>query len=142
MNEDYKPTGVLANIIDSIDESMLRRAKARMGLALKIADTLKYKGISQKDFAKMMGKTQSEVSEWLSGNRNFTVDTLSDISDCLNINLLDLSHMMMTRCSNKPACLKASKSNSVSLYPQNEDVICFPLNRNYAKSSNGNLDVI
>ena len=35
----------------------------------------------------MLGKSESEVSEWLSGERNFTINTLSDISFCLGMDL-------------------------------------------------------
>ena len=59
-----------------------------MLLACRITETLRKKGITQKRFAQMLGKRESEVSEWLSGNRNFTIDTLSDISDCLGITLI------------------------------------------------------
>ena len=52
-----------------------------------IADALKAKGISQKRLAEMTGRSESEVSEWLSGDRNFTIDTLSDISQYLGAEL-------------------------------------------------------
>ena len=36
-----------------------------------------------------MGKTESEVSEWLSGDRNFTLDTLTEIEHTLGVSLVD-----------------------------------------------------
>jgi transcriptional regulator with XRE-family HTH domain len=60
-----------------------------MLLAVKMANALKKKKISQKQFAEMMGKSTTVVSEWLSGDRNFTVDTLTDIGYALGINLLN-----------------------------------------------------
>ena len=46
-------------------------------IADKIAARLKELGLSQKDFALMVGKTQAEVSRWLSGTHNFTIRTLA-----------------------------------------------------------------
>ncbi len=60
-----------------------------MQIAVMIADALEEKHISQKQFAAMMGKTESEISDWLSGDRNFTVNTLSDIGDCLGISFFN-----------------------------------------------------
>ena len=35
-----------------------------------------------------MGRTESEISDWLSGNRNFTIDTLFDIGQALSVTFL------------------------------------------------------
>ena len=73
--------------MSSITEEDRCRTRDRMLIALKTADALEAKKLSQKAFAELMSKSESEISEWLSGNRNFTVDTQSDISDCLGIRL-------------------------------------------------------
>ena len=80
---------VLSQLLSTIDEVELKKTSNRMMVAAKIGSALKDKGISQKAFAKMVGKTESEVSSWLSGDRNFTIDTLTEISIALNITLID-----------------------------------------------------
>ena len=60
-----------------------------MLLAMKIEAVMHEERLTQKQLAKKMGKTESEISDWLSGNRNFTSDTLMDIELALNINLLN-----------------------------------------------------
>ena len=60
-----------------------------MGIAVKIAKALKRKGMTQKVLAEKLGKRPSEISKWLTGNHNFTHDTLFDIQTVLNIRLLD-----------------------------------------------------
>ena len=54
-----------------------------MALAARIDDMLAERGLSKAQFAKFMGKEPSVISKWLSGTHNFTMDTLSEISDCL-----------------------------------------------------------
>ena len=83
MTTRRKPSASLTRIMNNIDEDKLRRTRDRMLVANKIADALKAKGISQKKFSEMTGRSESEVSEWLSGDRNFTIDTLSDIINSL-----------------------------------------------------------
>ena len=40
-----------------------------------------------------MKKSTTVISEWLSGDRNFTADTLMEIEEALGIRLLDISIM-------------------------------------------------
>ena len=44
-----------------------------------ILDILERKGISQKDFAELLGKNESEISKWMKGTHNFTEETISKI---------------------------------------------------------------
>ena len=64
-----------------------------MLLAAKLCAALRSKGITQKAFAEMMGKTESEISDWLSGERNFTVDTLTEIEQAMGLSLLNTQSM-------------------------------------------------
>lgn len=59
-------------------------------LAEKIKARLVFLRISRKKFSEIMNIHQSMVTKWLSGNQNFTMDTLTDIGLALNIQLIDL----------------------------------------------------
>lgn len=91
MIKSKKTNGVLSNLIKNIDEKELEKASNRMLVAAKICSGLKKMGLTQKEFASKMNKSESEISAWLSGDRNFTIDTLTEISLSLNISLLDTS---------------------------------------------------
>lgn len=80
-----KPKGILGSMLNHVDKQSLVRTRNRMLLAMKIDGTLCEKGLTQKQFAKIMGKTESEISDWLSGNQNFTSDTLLYMEHALNI---------------------------------------------------------
>jgi len=116
MTTRRKPSAVLTQILASIDEDTHRRTRDRMLVACKIADTLEAKGLTQKEFAKMLGKSESEISEYLSGNRNFTFDTLSDMAHCLGINLFPLSFIPTKRVSQKEAEVKLSETRKSAVY--------------------------
>ena len=92
-NRTWESKGVLAELLAEIDEKELARTRKRMMLAVKIEEAMKRRGLNQAQFAKMMGKSQTVISEWLSGERNFTTDTLTDIEGVLGIQLLNTNIM-------------------------------------------------
>lgn len=72
------------SIMAAADPVIVKRVETRMLVAKMLQDYLALTGISQYALASKMGKNPSEVSKWLSGNHNFTIDTLSDIGYALN----------------------------------------------------------
>lgn len=111
-----KPSATLTKIMSSITKEDKRRTCDRMLIAVKIANALEERKLSQKAFAELMKKSESEISDWLSGNRNFTVDTLSDISDCLGIHLLPCSEMRTKSISLSTPHRKITKTRSPYSY--------------------------
>lgn len=106
-----KATGVLGAMLATNDGRSLERTRNRMLIALKIETAIREKGLSQKQFASLMGKSESEISDWLSGNRNFTVDTLTDISRELGISLLN-THLYGTLQVPLQVACKVQQNNS------------------------------
>ena len=64
------------------------RTYKQMAIAARIADALAAKGWSKVEFAARMGQQPSVITRWLSGTQNFTIDTLSDIEEMLEVHLL------------------------------------------------------
>ena len=64
------------------------QSKKRMLLAARIDDKVRERGLSNQEFAFMIGKKPSEISKWLSGTHNFTTETLWEIERVLNIQLV------------------------------------------------------
>ncbi len=83
-----KRSETLQNILANMDEVSLRKTENRMAMAANIADCLATRGLTQVQFARIMGRPTSEISEWLSGTRNFTINTLSEIECALGVRLL------------------------------------------------------
>ena len=73
-------TVLFKETLASIPQDVEKQVDWSFAIADKIAARLKELGLSQKDFALMVGKTQAEVSRWLSGTHNFTIRTLAKIS--------------------------------------------------------------
>ena len=57
-------------------------------IANRIYDLLEQKGMSQKDLAQKLGKTETEVSRWLCGTHNITMATLAKIAVALDDDII------------------------------------------------------
>lgn len=66
-----------------------KEEKRRM-LAKKLKLKLESRNISSSNFAEMLGKRPSEISKWLSGNHNFTLDTIFEIEERLGETLINV----------------------------------------------------
>ncbi|MCM1071242.1 MAG: helix-turn-helix domain-containing protein [Alistipes timonensis] len=57
----------------------------------RIHEILTSKGYKQKDLALKLGKKESEVSKWMRGTHNFTIETLSSIEVALGEPILAIA---------------------------------------------------
>ena len=46
----------------------------------------------QKDLALQLGKKEAEISKWMRGTHNFTIDTLVSIEQALDAPILEVVH--------------------------------------------------
>nr|WP_299418762.1 helix-turn-helix transcriptional regulator [uncultured Emticicia sp.] len=79
---------IIKRIAERIPKELSEQNDRRMGLAVKIAEALWSRGLTNQEFAFMMGKKPSEVTRWLSGTHNFTTETLWQMERVLRIQLL------------------------------------------------------
>lgn len=83
---------LLSELLENISQKEQAKTDKKMILATKIVNAIKAKGLKKSEFAEQMAKVPSEISKWLSGTHNFTIDTLMDIEKELSINLIDISN--------------------------------------------------
>ncbi|MBO7440268.1 MAG: helix-turn-helix transcriptional regulator [Bacteroidales bacterium] len=71
-------------------------AEVRRGLEIsyavaeKIADIMKLKGISKRDFAKKMHVSEDTVSKWLTGRYDFSLSQISKISNFFGCQMINI----------------------------------------------------
>lgn len=63
-----------------ISDLQYQKVARRMRTAIQIDEAMKARNISRKELADMMGRRPSEITKWLSGDHNFTSDTLAELS--------------------------------------------------------------
>lgn len=76
--------------VAEISEEVRREMELSFAISEKIDLLLKTRGLTQKQFAKMVGKTEPEVCRWLSGRHNFTIRTLAKISIALETDIVSI----------------------------------------------------
>ena len=58
----------------------------------RIHEILTEKGLKQKDLAMLLGKKEAEISKWMRGTHNFTIDTLVSIEEALQAPIVEVCH--------------------------------------------------
>ncbi|MGM9833941.1 MAG: helix-turn-helix domain-containing protein [Candidatus Limisoma sp.] len=76
-----------SSIVEERRRNVNPEVRRMVNLSFKIVDRihtiLETKGLKQKDLALRLGKNESEISKWMRGTHNFTIDTLVSIEDAL-----------------------------------------------------------
>ena len=72
------------NELEKVDNDVKIEIDLSFQIADKISSILKSKGMSQKEFAEKMQKSEAEISRWVGGTHNFTIKTIAKISDVLH----------------------------------------------------------
>lgn len=71
-----------------ISKDVERFVKQSFDIVDRIHFVLKAKGMEQKDLARALGKTESEISKWMTGTHNFTIKTIAKIETVLGESVL------------------------------------------------------
>ena len=95
-----KTNRIMDDIRSTISPEMKLQMELSVAIANRIYDILEEKGMSQKDFARLMGKTETEVSRWLSGTHNLTMATICKISAALNADVVKVADREL-----EPSCV-------------------------------------
>lgn len=85
----YKSSKLEA-LLEEVSPIEMEQSKTKMQIAARIEDFMKAKGWNKTTFAKKFDKNPSEITKWLSGTQNFTVDVLTEIASTLGVEIIDL----------------------------------------------------
>ena len=98
MNQDYKieiidevvfyaPTPKRSKVLNARRKKVTSAIHRKINLSIQIVDRihtiLTSKGLKQKDLADLLGKKEAEISKWMRGTHNFTIETLASIEEVL-----------------------------------------------------------
>lgn len=78
-----KRSSVLEARRKAVKSSVRQKVNLSFQIVDRIHDILETKGYKQKDLAVMLGKSEAEISRWMRGTHNFTLDTIMNIEDVL-----------------------------------------------------------
>ena len=85
-----------SNVLEERRKRVNPEIRQSVALSFRIVDRiheiLEEKGLKQKDLAQRLGKSEAEISKWMRGTHNFTIDTLVSIEDALDAPIIQISH--------------------------------------------------
>ncbi len=85
------------NMIDQTPLLTKMKVSVRMRIAARIMDLLGESGLTKSEFASKIGKQPSEITKWLSGTHNFTIETLCEIAIALDVEPYNLLNFKSTK---------------------------------------------
>jgi len=109
--ENYS-SKLLIEILSEIPQVEQEKTDKMMRLASIIDNGIKARGWKNSDLAKALNKRPSEISRWLSGTHNFSLKTLHDIDEILNIGLDDTFWNNPTSNAEAPKTIKREKNST------------------------------
>ena len=81
---------VIKALLSKISAVEKKKNLTKMTIAARLDDLIKARGWSKSLFAEKVNKNPSEITIWLSGTQNFTIDTLAEIAFVLNMPIAEL----------------------------------------------------
>ncbi len=102
-------------ILARTPETVKRQVSKNLAIAVRIASVLKEQGKTQRDLARLLGKSESEISRWLTGLHNLELKTIYKIEDVLDAEIVTITQNLISKKSvrNKayPLLSNHAKSN-------------------------------
>ncbi len=85
-----------SNILEDRRRKVNPEVRESVDLSFQIVDRiheiLAEKGLKQKDLAMLLDKKEAEISKWMRGTHNFTIETLVAIERALQAPILQVIH--------------------------------------------------
>lgn len=87
-----KRNNILEERRKAVDPEIRESVNKSFLIVDRIHEILSEKGLKQKDLAAMLGKSEAEISKWMRGTHNFTIDTLVSIENALHAPIVTVFH--------------------------------------------------
>jgi len=114
--EIYK-SELIDKIYLSISPLEEKKVEIKMLLAAKIEDAIKAKRWKNKDLLEALGKKNASIiTKWLSGTHNFTLDTLVQLEEALEIELINVNE----KKENNQITIQINSEINTFLYSNNK----------------------
>ena len=85
-----KTNELFQQCLDAIPDEQRASFELSYGVAKRLDALLREEGMTRHELAQRMGKRDSEVSKWLTGRHNFTLNTISGIETALGKRLVSV----------------------------------------------------
>lgn len=101
--QDMKRNSLFEKRRKAISDEARKSVSMSFAIVDRIHEVLTTKGWKQKDLADKLGKSEAEISKWMRGTHNFTIDTIVAIEAALGESIL------------KVVCSKETKRDTIRI---------------------------
>jgi len=124
-------SSITDELLSEITPMEKQQISNKMSLAARLDDLITSRGWGKSEFAEKVNKNPSEITKWLSGTQNFTIDILSEIAFALNLPIAELFAPKQIQVINKTQIVIAVKGveQSIRYATPFDDPTC--MNSNY-----------
>ncbi|HUC82355.1 MAG TPA: helix-turn-helix transcriptional regulator [Flavisolibacter sp.] len=81
---------IVAKLLSELTPAEELQHRTKATLAARLDDLINARGWGKSEFAERANKNPSEITKWLSGTHNFTVETLAEIALALDMPVAEL----------------------------------------------------
>lgn len=92
-----KKNPLFEKCLAEVSPEVREEVRLNMDIANRMYDILQAKHMTQREFAALMGKRESEISRWLTGSHGFTTATLAKIAAVLGEPIVQVKREAETR---------------------------------------------
>lgn len=92
MKHSTETEQLFQQVLDETPKAIKQQVEWSYDIADHINASLHRKGLSHKEFAKLVGTSEAAVSHWIGGGHNFTLSTLAKISAALGEPIISVAH--------------------------------------------------
>uniref|UniRef100_A0AB33JIK8 HTH cro/C1-type domain-containing protein n=2 Tax=unclassified Prevotella TaxID=2638335 RepID=A0AB33JIK8_9BACT len=97
-----KRSSVIEERRKHVSPEIRRSVDLSFQIADRIHEILKAKGMKQKELAAALGKSEAEISKWMRGIHNFTIDTLISIEKAVGAPIIIVAHQECMQADFEP----------------------------------------
>ena len=81
---------LLKEVLSEVSKVEKKQTLNKYTIASKLDQLLELRGWNKTTFAEKVNRHPSEITKWLSGTHNFTIDTLTEVADTFKISIAEL----------------------------------------------------
>ncbi len=105
------------NLLDThIPKDVSRYIDFSLIISEMILQKLDELGINKREFARSLGKKESQISEWLSGMHNFTLKTLAEISLRYDLDFSEAFRLSQSKSKEKKVHPSIQKPDQIQIH--------------------------
>jgi transcriptional regulator with XRE-family HTH domain len=139
MNKKQTPakkysSALISGLLNETTTAEKLQVSTKMQVAARLHDLITAAGLSKGAFAEKVNKNPSEITKWLSGTHNFTIDILCEIALALNVSVAELFAFEQTQVINKVQIIVSSKVTRPAVPFGSPLITCFDTRFYFATS--------